>query len=114
MNSSDQQPRTPRDTENWTKSVDCLNVTGTPTGALNLNAQGRQTLSPLKGFGQLWQQTFQTTLVGSNHTPAEIVRGRQNGQRSRSSTRTAICGRGQQTRSISGNAPEGAVNAANR
>ncbi|MBW4436332.1 MAG: hypothetical protein KME04_04320 [Pleurocapsa minor GSE-CHR-MK-17-07R] len=74
MNPSDQQPRTPRDAENWAKSVDRLNVTGTPTGALHLNVQGRQTLSPLKGFGQLWQKTFQATLVGSNHTPAEIVR----------------------------------------
>lgn len=74
MSTPNQETPTPRNAENWAKPVDRLNVGGAPTGALNLNVQGRQTLSPLKGFGQLWQKTFQITLVGSPHTPAEIVR----------------------------------------
>lgn len=73
MNSSNQETPTPRNAENWAKPVDRLNFTGTPTGALNLNVQGRQTLSPLKGFGQLWQKTYRIALKEATISPQTVV-----------------------------------------
>lgn len=64
---------TPRDAGNWAKPVDHLNVNQAPKGALNLNVQGRQTLSPLKGFGQLWQKTYRVALHGVNVTPEAVI-----------------------------------------
>lgn len=63
-----------RDAGNWAKPVERLKVSNTPGGALNLNVDGRQTLSPLKGFGQLWQKTYQVSLKGAAALPAEVVR----------------------------------------
>lgn len=63
-----------RDEGNWAKPVERLSVNSTPSGALNLNVNGRQTLSPLQGFGQLWQKTYQVKLAGVSIPPTEVVR----------------------------------------
>ena len=63
-----------RDTENWAKPVDRLTVGGARGDSLNLNVDGRKTLSPLKGFGQLWQKTYQVRLEGAAVSPVEVVR----------------------------------------
>lgn len=63
-----------RDAENWAKPVESLSLKGAPASALNLNVDGRQTLSPLRGFGQLWQKTYQVGLKGNPILPAEVVR----------------------------------------
>lgn len=63
-----------RDAGNWAKPVEHLKVNNAPGGALNLNVDGRQTLSPLKGFGQLWQKTYQVRLKGAAVLPTEVVR----------------------------------------
>jgi hypothetical protein len=69
------QPGNPhRDAGNWAKPVERLQVGDARQGALNLNVEGRQTLSPLKGFGQLWQKTYQIKLKGVTATPEEVVR----------------------------------------
>jgi hypothetical protein len=33
-------------------------VARAPAGALNLNVDGRRAMSPLQGFGQMWQKTL--------------------------------------------------------
>lgn len=63
----------PRDSHNWAKPVDRLSVEHPPSGAVNLNVHGRQTLSPLKGFGQLWQKTYRVALTGAAVTPQQVV-----------------------------------------
>jgi hypothetical protein len=62
-----------RDAGNWAKPVDKLKVTDTPSGAVNLNVDGKQVVSPLQGFGQLWQKTYRVKLAGAQVTPVEVV-----------------------------------------
>src|SRR5512136_2101209 len=62
-----------RDAGNWAKPVDKLKVTDTPSGAVNLNVDGKQVVSPLQGFGQLWQKTYRVKLASAQVTPVEVV-----------------------------------------
>lgn len=39
-----------------------------------MNVAGRHLTSPLNGFGQLWQKTYQVRLQGVEVTPQEVVR----------------------------------------
>jgi hypothetical protein len=73
-NNGRQSGNTRHDAGNWAKPVEHLQVGDARQGALNLNVEGRQTLSPLKGFGQLWQKTYQIELKGVKTTPEEVVR----------------------------------------
>jgi hypothetical protein len=68
--SDDKQPR---DTAYWAEEASVLKVERAPTGALNLNVEGHQVLSPLQGFGQLWQKVYQARVKNSTVTPGEIV-----------------------------------------
>ena len=45
-----------------------------PTGAMNLNVEGRRVVGPLQGFGALWQKTYQVRLRRADVTPADVVR----------------------------------------
>jgi hypothetical protein len=72
VDKSGDQPNA-RDVGNWAKPVDRLHVGNMPSGALNLNVEGRQTISPIRGFGQLWQKTYRAKLTGLSVTPAEVV-----------------------------------------
>jgi hypothetical protein len=67
--SDDKQPR---DTAYWSQTS-TLKVGKVPTGALNLNVEGRQLLGPLQGFGQLWQKTFRIRLNGVTVKPTEVI-----------------------------------------
>ena len=62
----------PRDEAYWAQTS-TLRVSKVPTGALNLNVEGRQLLSPLQGFGQLWQKTFRIHLKGTSVKPTEVI-----------------------------------------
>ncbi len=57
----------------WSPPVPRMKVTDVPAGAMNLNVDGRQPVSPLQGFGQMWQKTFQVRLSGVEMTPAEVM-----------------------------------------
>lgn len=57
----------------WAKPVDRLRVSGVPDEAINLNVDGRQLTGPLRGFGQMWQKTYQVRLEGSEATPREVI-----------------------------------------
>lgn len=63
-----------RDPEaHWARPVKRIQVAGVPQGATNLNVEGRQVVSPLQGFGQLWQKTYRVRLSGAAATPEEVM-----------------------------------------
>lgn len=57
----------------WSPPVSRIKVSGAPAGVKNLNVEGRQLVSPLQGFGQMWQKTFKVRLSGVNMTPVEVM-----------------------------------------
>src|SRR6516162_3171695 len=63
----------PRDAAYWAKQTS-FKVTNAPTGALNLNVDGRLALSPLQGFGQMWQKTYRIRLDGTTVQPSEVIK----------------------------------------
>ena len=69
--SGDNRPS--RDAAHWAQPVSKLKVSDVPTGAVNLNVEGRQVVSPLQGFGPLWQKTLRVRLSGVTATPAEVM-----------------------------------------
>lgn len=63
----------PRDAGNWAQRGTDLHVSETPEHAINLNVEGRRVVSPLQGFGPLWQKTYQVRLSGDVVSPVELV-----------------------------------------
>jgi hypothetical protein len=61
------------DAENWAKPVQTMDVDGIPRNAINLNVRGRKPMSPLQGFGQMWQKTYRIRLEGISITPQEVI-----------------------------------------
>ena len=57
----------------WAQDVSSLRLSHVPTGALNLNVEGRGVMNPLQGFGQLWQKTFRIALPNVELSPAEVI-----------------------------------------
>ncbi len=72
--SNEEEAAQPRDEAFWAKQASTFRVTRVPTGALNLNVEGRQALSPLQGFGQMWQKTYRVQLKGVTVQPAEVIK----------------------------------------
>jgi hypothetical protein len=58
---------------NWAQPVTRLKVGHLPGNAVNLNVDGRQVLSPLHGFGPLWQKTYRIRLTGAAVTPQDVI-----------------------------------------
>jgi hypothetical protein len=67
------EDETPRDAAYWAKRRLTIEVNEIPEGAINLNVNGRQVISPLQGFGALWQKTYRVHLYGVDKTPAEVM-----------------------------------------
>ena len=63
----------PQDAAFWAQLTSALQVSRVPTGALNLNVDGRQVVGPLQGFGRLWQKTYRVRLPDVAMTPAEVM-----------------------------------------
>ena len=61
-----------RDEAYWAKPMDTLKVGQVSSEAVNLNVEGRQTVGPLMGFGQLWQKTYRIRLR-PDVTPEQVV-----------------------------------------
>lgn len=57
----------------WARPVGRLQVSNVPEEAINLNVNGRQLTGPLRGFGQMWQKTYQVRLHGSKASPREVI-----------------------------------------
>jgi hypothetical protein len=68
------RPEEPRDAAHWARYVEKLEVSDAPEGALNLNVEGRTAVSPLQGFGKMWQKTYKLRLEGAAVTPAEVIK----------------------------------------
>ena len=58
----------PRDAAHWARYVETLEA---PDGIVNRNVEGRRLVSPLQGFGKMWQKTYRVRLEGAS--PAEVV-----------------------------------------
>jgi hypothetical protein len=65
----------PDDTPHWAPPISRLPSlsASAPSGAINLNLEGRQVVGALQGFGQLWQKTFKVRLSGVKATPEEVM-----------------------------------------
>jgi hypothetical protein len=62
----------PRNADSWAKPVSTLTVTQAPEGAPNL-VDGKRLLSPVQGFGKMWQKTYRVRLDGVETTPQAVV-----------------------------------------
>jgi hypothetical protein len=58
----------------WASPASRLKVSATPSGAVNLNVDGRQLTGPIQGFGQMWQKTYSVRLSGARVSPLEVIR----------------------------------------
>ena len=66
--------RSERDSrQHWAKPVERMRVDQAPMGATNLNIDGREVMSPMQGFGPLWQKTYRVRLAGAGVTPQQVV-----------------------------------------
>ena len=73
MNDQSSTPKTPRNAASWAPPVDRMTAGDLPADAINLNVTGRRPLSPLQGFGQLWQKTYRIRLDGDAVPPETLV-----------------------------------------
>jgi hypothetical protein len=62
-----------RDAANWAKQVSKLSVSDAPDEAINLNVTGRRVMSPIQGFGKMWQKTYRVKLHGVVEGPTEVI-----------------------------------------
>ncbi len=62
----------PRDADNWAKPVSGLTASNVPQGALD-TVGGKKVLSPIQGFGKMWQKTYTVSLAGSPVTSREVI-----------------------------------------
>jgi len=74
MNDDEKSPVTERTESAWAPPTQRMSVSQAPQGVMNLNVDGRQPMSPLQGFGQMWQKTFKLHLIGVEKTPAEVMK----------------------------------------
>jgi hypothetical protein len=64
--------QSPRDAGNWAKPVSALAATNVPRGALD-TVGGKKVLSPIQGFGKMWQKTYRVALSGADVTPQNVI-----------------------------------------
>jgi hypothetical protein len=63
---------TPKSEGTWAKPVTTLTVTDEREGAPNL-VEGKRLLSPVQGFGKMWQKTYKVRLDGVETTPQAVI-----------------------------------------
>jgi hypothetical protein len=63
----------PRDAAFWAQRGTDLRVSEAPDHAINLNVEGRRVVSPMQGFGRMWQKTYRVRLEGAEVTPPEVI-----------------------------------------
>lgn len=63
-----------RNATSWApQHIRTLRVQNAPSGALNLNVDGRQITGPLQGFGSMWQKTYRVSLAGAMVEPETVI-----------------------------------------
>ncbi len=70
---SDEEHPQPRDAGYWADHVTELEVDDAAEGADAASVRGRRIAGPLKGFGKMWQKTYQVRLEGASASPEEVV-----------------------------------------
>ncbi len=63
----------PRDAAHWAPTRGRFEVGEVPAEAINLNVEGRVALSPLQGFGQMWQKIYRIRLSGADVSPHDVI-----------------------------------------
>ena len=64
----------PRDASYWSHSISELKVSNVPSGALNLNVDGKRVVGPLQGFGKMWQKTYRISLQGTKVDARQVIK----------------------------------------
>jgi hypothetical protein len=62
-----------RDAAYWAKVTPSLTVGEVPAEAVNRNVTGRRQVSPIQGFGKMWQKTYKVGLGRAAATPQEVI-----------------------------------------
>ncbi len=57
-------PASTRSLDAWAPNVERIEVDESPGGAFAANLDDRMIVSPLQGFGRLWQRTYRVALSG--------------------------------------------------
>ncbi len=57
----------------WAKPVERLRVTKVPGAVSSLNVDGRRPVGPIKGFGQMWEKTYEIRFSDAKKTLVEIA-----------------------------------------
>jgi len=57
----------------WAKPVAKLRVTKVSGSVSRLNVEGRRPVGPVKGFGQMWEKTYELRFSDARKTPFEIA-----------------------------------------
>lgn len=57
----------------WAAPVTALNALDAPDSGMAGNVHGRRVVSPLQGFGQMWQKTYRVTLRGVTLSAPEVM-----------------------------------------
>ena len=57
----------------WAKPVEKLRVTKVPGAVSSLNVEGRRPVGPIKGFGQMWEKTYEIRFSDAKRTLVEIA-----------------------------------------
>ncbi len=79
MNATEQQEQTEASDggrmhdSGWARNVERIDIVDSPAGAFAANLDDRMIMSPLQGFGQLWQRTYRVHLAGSTLSPAQVM-----------------------------------------
>jgi len=71
--SGEVQQTTSRDLTYWAKPVFRLIVPPMPPIAIDKNMNGRRTVGPIDGFGQLWQKTYRLRVNKPGMTPEDVI-----------------------------------------
>lgn len=67
------ETKSPTDQDHWAQPVGKLQVIDAPSGAINLNVDGSMVVSPLQGFGALWQKTYRVHMTGVELTARQVM-----------------------------------------
>jgi hypothetical protein len=59
--------------QGWAKPTPTIEVSEIPSGATNINIEGKRRSGAMQGFGRLWQKTYRVRLEGSKSSPAEVM-----------------------------------------
>jgi len=73
MNTTEQQKEMERRDGGWARNVERIDVVDSPAGAFTANLDDRMIMSPLQGFGQLWQRTYRVRLEGCTLSAADVM-----------------------------------------